>query len=694
KSGYSFSPPNKSYSNVTSDDSNENYTGTITTSDPNEDPNNNTRPTATPITFTGSGTLSWHSGNSTDIHLSNDQDWYQFDAFAGDVITANCDVTSQLDAEIVLYWGSQNVRRVNDANNGGAETLSYTVPENKEGRYYVGVGYYSSISKSAPAAANTGAYQLHIQRETSLLYVPANGNRVYSSTLTNGTDYRITAMGVYHYWYPETQFMADAEYAEWDQAGNWRQPSAGESVLELFINNDAVNWAGQYNSDHIYTTELRGNGQHLSFKIFDNDHQDNRGGLNVKVEAMSGESRTQTISMQKNWNIISFQVMPDEADIEQVFEPIKHQIKKIMDQKANFAIVNNNNEWLDFINDINLQYGYLIKVKNNTILQVEGQPRALPMTVPLTKGWNIIGYPYYTSNSSNVILGALMDSRQLIKIQSESAEFIVRTHDGYYQSGGFLFQPGKGYEIKVSENCNLVCDDESTMSKLASVAIKAYVKSILPDGVYLSSQRPMNIICNFDTDLSEQATIKLTNQDGFGFEYSINNADESIGLVACTDDSGTEFCEGFRDGDEIFITIIDEKHAHYHICCYSDGQTNTGTSFKFEPRGTAYCEIRQDQSAQPLKTKATGSLVVYPNPFQDQTNIIVYTKDYQQVEVTVYNMLGKSIKNIYCGEVPDGRHCYLWDGCDNNGEGVSSGIYLIVIQIGSENYAEKLMYLH
>ncbi len=65
----------------------------------------------------------------------------------------------------------------------------------------------------------------------------------------------------------------------------------------------------------------------------------------------------------------------------------------------------------------------------------------------------------------------------------------------------------------------------------------------------------------------------------------------------------------------------------------------------------------------------------YPNPF-NLTTIIPLTLDKQSnVELEIFNIIGQKVKTIYSGALDSGRHFFRWDGTDNNGRIVSSGIY-------------------
>ena len=65
----------------------------------------------------------------------------------------------------------------------------------------------------------------------------------------------------------------------------------------------------------------------------------------------------------------------------------------------------------------------------------------------------------------------------------------------------------------------------------------------------------------------------------------------------------------------------------------------------------------------------------YPNPFNLSTIIPVAISKQSNVQIKVFNIIGKEVKTIYEGILGSGDHFFRWDGTDNNGRIVSSGVY-------------------
>jgi hypothetical protein len=66
----------------------------------------------------------------------------------------------------------------------------------------------------------------------------------------------------------------------------------------------------------------------------------------------------------------------------------------------------------------------------------------------------------------------------------------------------------------------------------------------------------------------------------------------------------------------------------------------------------------------------------FPNPFNPETTITFDVARRGAVTLTVYDVLGRTIRQLVDTELGQGRHEVRWDGTAANGVGVASGIYL------------------
>ncbi|MFC1557668.1 FlgD immunoglobulin-like domain containing protein, partial [candidate division KSB1 bacterium] len=72
----------------------------------------------------------------------------------------------------------------------------------------------------------------------------------------------------------------------------------------------------------------------------------------------------------------------------------------------------------------------------------------------------------------------------------------------------------------------------------------------------------------------------------------------------------------------------------------------------------------------------------YPNPFNPVTTIRFELPKLSDVSIRVYDILGREVKTLMSQRMPAGRHGVTWDGTNNFGQMVGSGVYIYRIQAG------------
>ena len=66
----------------------------------------------------------------------------------------------------------------------------------------------------------------------------------------------------------------------------------------------------------------------------------------------------------------------------------------------------------------------------------------------------------------------------------------------------------------------------------------------------------------------------------------------------------------------------------------------------------------------------------YPNPFNPTTTISYSVPEASEVVIGIYNLLGQEIRSLSNGEHQPGVYTTMWDGLNQNGVRVESGIYI------------------
>ena len=80
-----------------------------------------------------------------------------------------------------------------------------------------------------------------------------------------------------------------------------------------------------------------------------------------------------------------------------------------------------------------------------------------------------------------------------------------------------------------------------------------------------------------------------------------------------------------------------------------------------------------------------------PNPFNPRTEIrFDLAEDAPGVELWIYTARGQVVRRLHQGALPAGRHAFVWDGADDAGRPVSSGVYFLSLQTSEHHATHKL----
>lgn len=88
---------------------------------------------------------------------------------------------------------------------------------------------------------------------------------------------------------------------------------------------------------------------------------------------------------------------------------------------------------------------------------------------------------------------------------------------------------------------------------------------------------------------------------------------------------------------------------------------------------------------------AAPAVTAYPNPFHDRITISCELPANGQLNLTVYDMMGRRIKDLCSKTEPAGIHTYEWDGKTDQGEAASPGLYLYKLSTASITYCGKIL---
>ncbi len=95
-----------------------------------------------------------------------------------------------------------------------------------------------------------------------------------------------------------------------------------------------------------------------------------------------------------------------------------------------------------------------------------------------------------------------------------------------------------------------------------------------------------------------------------------------------------------------------------------------------------------DNTTTPVTTLLNQN---YPNPFNPETTISFTMPSNGKASLSVYNVKGQLVKTLVNGDLSVGNHSVVWNGTDNSGSAVSSGVYYYKLTSGNHTESRKMV---
>ena len=86
-------------------------------------------------------------------------------------------------------------------------------------------------------------------------------------------------------------------------------------------------------------------------------------------------------------------------------------------------------------------------------------------------------------------------------------------------------------------------------------------------------------------------------------------------------------------------------------------------------------------------------LFARPNPFITKTEFRYLLPKQANIVLTIYDTQGRIVRNLLKEEQNAGMHTISWNGCDNKGNLLASGVYFYELSVNDEGFLKKLVLL-
>jgi len=183
----------------------------------------------------------------------------------------------------------------------------------------------------------------------------------------------------------------------------------------------------------------------------------------------------------------------------------------------------------------------------------------------------------------------------------------------------------------------------------------------------------------------------MSNRDG-NFEIYIMDASGTNQTRLTTDPAQDAEPVWSPDGSMIaFLSFRDGNFEIYTMDTYGNTQERlTYTNgHAIQPAWKLVTNAIQSDEIQNLKS----TLKNYPNPFNPETAISFQLQKESEVELIIYNIKSQKVKNLTNELYSEGEHSIIWNGMDDSGKSVSTGIYFYKLNVNNKIIDSKKMIL-
>ena len=145
-----------------------------------------------------------------------------------------------------------------------------------------------------------------------------------------------------------------------------------------------------------------------------------------------------------------------------------------------------------------------------------------------------------------------------------------------------------------------------------------------------------------------------------------------------------------KKGENRMLVKYLQKYSYYDFClniCEPEPNRlldgNRIWKLKFKTKSSVVSSIPEQNNIVIKKA--------YPNPFRENVTIEYNISEYDDVEISVYNMAGQKVNTLFKGKQSMGNHNIMWSGKNESGMIVPPGVYFVNINTNGTFKSQKLI---
>lgn len=171
--------------------------------------------------------------------------------------------------------------------------------------------------------------------------------------------------------------------------------------------------------------------------------------------------------------------------------------------------------------------------------------------------------------------------------------------------------------------------------------------------------------------------------------YHVAIYDMAAGEITYFIDSGnfeTKMASWSPDGSQICYIMYNAERTHYSLYIYDLIQKTHKLVVNGET--SEIIPVAVEEEAAPAPFAIAGN---YPNPFNPTTTIEFSLEKAGLVSLDIFNATGQKVRTLQSSTMTPGTHSIVWNGRDDTGKALSSGIYICRLKMGAAVQSKSML---
>lgn len=389
------------------------------------------------------------------------------------------------------------------------------------------------------------------------------------------------------------------------------------------------------------------------------------------------------------WNWFSLNLIPNDLAVTSVLGELDVSGSALIRSQSAFSQNAAGSGWFGSLQQLNNESMFLINLPQPASLEVVGYAVDVEQTpIPIEVGWNWISYLPQNSIAVNSALASLpAQTGDIVKSQSAFAQFI----EGIGWIGSLRFMnPGQGYQLFSQQAGFLQYPFFNAPAAKPVVAALPKVAALNwefdPKRYKHSMTVTAEIVGGGALDSEQDVVAAFVGDELRGLGHTVYLPSQDRHLAFVTVYSNVE------GGEPVEFSYYDaETQEEGFIPTALDFAANGFAGHAAEPFALEAREPRMgDRGFVPDDFVLSPA---FPNPFNPATQIGYGVPVDGAVEIAIYNVVGQKIRTLVEGFERAGYRYAAWDGRDDSGRVVPTGVYFSLMQTEGFRATQKLMLL-